>query len=193
MSTKLLLADNNDSFTWNLVQLVKEVAIISIDVLKTPELKIPELKKYDKILFSPGPGLPNQFPVLKEIVDVYKQTKSILGVCLGHQAIAEAFGGKLKNLETVHHGTREEIEILDQSEYLFKCLPPTFIAGLYHSWTVDPDFFPEELKVTAISKSGNIMGISHSQFDVRGIQFHPESYMTFVGKQIINNWLNSKS
>jgi anthranilate synthase component II len=189
MALRLLVIDNYDSFTWNLVQLLKEAGVKNLVVAKNDELQASNASYFDKILFSPGPGLPSEVPLMAEIIEKYKDTKSILGICLGHQAIAEAFGGKLKNLDNVYHGIKHRMKITDHSEYLFSGIADGFEAGLYHSWVVDQASLPSDLKVTVVSESGLLMGIAHRRYDIRGLQFHPESYMTPVGKQIIENWL----
>jgi anthranilate synthase component 2 len=185
----ILIIDNYDSFTYNLAQIVEEYGSCHLEIIKNDLLGEVQVSDYDKILISPGPGLPSDIPILANVINKFAPTKSILGVCLGHQAIAEVFGGGLINLSKVSHGISKEIEIIDKNEYLFKKLPEVLQVALYHSWAVTDKNFPEDLKITARSKDGIIMAISHKQYDLKGIQFHPESIMTKVGRQIIYNWL----
>ncbi len=190
MQHKLLIVDNYDSFTYNLVQILNEHAAWDVEVLKHDLIKIESIKEYEKIIFSPGPGVPDDYKILKEIINKYSANKSILGICLGHQAIVETFGGKIYNLEKVYHGIKQQVNILDTNDYLFAGIPPKIEAGLYHSWAANEEQFPSCLKVTAISSDKVIMAVSHKEFNVKGLQFHPESYMTLSGRQIIFNWLN---
>ncbi len=187
---KVLLIDNYDSFTYNLAQLLDESNLCRFEIKKNDAVKINEISGYDKILISPGPGLPEEVPLLFDILENFRKTKSILGICLGMQAISEYFGAKLYNLQNVYHGIKIKTEITDKTEYLFFGLPEKINVGLYHSWAVYKDI-PDELKITAISKDKIIMGISHKKYDVKGLQFHPESYMTEYGKNFIENWLKS--
>ncbi len=187
---KILLIDNYDSFTYNLVHLVKSIGY-DVDVRRNDAITISEAGSYDKILLSPGPGIPSEAGVLMEIVKHYASTKSILGVCLGHQAIGEVFGAQLINLSEVHHGIASMIEITQQDS-LFKGIDSLFEAGRYHSWAVSPENFPSELEVTAVDASGEIMALRHKKYDVRGVQFHPESVLTPVGRRIIQNWLGNE-
>jgi anthranilate synthase component 2 len=188
---KILILDNYDSFTYNLAQLVQKTGQGSFEVIKNDSILIEQVEAYDKIIFSPGPGLPKDFPLIHEIIQSYKNSKSILGVCLGHQAVAESFGGKLTNLDTVLHGITAKVSVLYENDYLFKDLPKEFDAGLYHSWIVDENEIPDCLRVSAKSHDGIIMSISHREYDVKGIQFHPESIMTPLGGKIIGNWLKN--
>ena len=190
MQARILILDNYDSFTYNLVQLIEESNASPI-VIKNDQITIEAVADYDKILFSPGAGIPSEIPIMKQIVDGYGQSKSILGICLGHQAIAEAYGGKLFNMPEVLHGKKHRIRISSPSDILFKGIPETFEVGLYHSWAVDKQFLPETIKITALSSTGIIMALSHVVNDVKGIQFHPESYMTEYGKAIIENWIRN--
>lgn len=185
----ILIIDNYDSFTYNLAQIVEEYGSCHLEIIKNDLLGRVLVSEYDKILISPGPGLPSDTPMLANVIIKFAPTKSILGVCLGHQAITEVFGGGLINLSKVSHGISKEIEVVDKDEYLFKNLPEVFEVGLYHSWAVTDKNFPEDLKITARSKDGIIMALSHKRYDLKGIQFHPESIMTKAGRQIINNWL----
>ena len=186
---KLLIIDNFDSFTYNLVQIVEELAIADYSIETHDKVDIDMVSKFDKILLTPGPGLPNEHPILEKVIRKYSRSKSILGVCLGHQAIAETFGGELFKQKTVSHGITKKVIINNGGEYLFKGLPKEISVGLYHSWAVSTNNFPNELQITAKSEDGIIMALAHKQYDVKGVQFHPESIMTPFGKQILRNWL----
>lgn len=186
--TRVLLIDNYDSFTYNLVQLVEE-ADAAVTVVKNDELVFEEVRRFDKILLSPGPGLPAESGLLLPLIREFSGEKPILGVCLGHQAIAEAFGGKLVNLDRVYHGIRQEIRL--REDLLFREIPEKTTVGLYHSWAVARENFPQELEITAESPDGVIMALRHRTLDLRGVQFHPESYMTGAGARMMKNWLNA--
>jgi anthranilate synthase component 2 len=186
---KILVLDNYDSFTYNLVHLLKELTKGAVDVFRNDEITLEEVNKYDKILISPGPGLPDQAGITKAMITQYAPSKSIFGVCLGCQAIAGAFGGSLINLDTVFHGVETKIIVLEREERLFENIPDTFTAGRYHSWVVNENKLPNVLKITANDEAGSVMALSHKTLDVRGVQFHPESVMTKYGRQIIQNWL----
>jgi anthranilate synthase component II len=185
---KILLIDNYDSFTYNLVHLIKSLGY-EVDVYRNDAITIEMAKAYDKIVLSPGPGIPSEAGLLLEVVKYLAPTKSILGVCLGHQAIGEVFGAKLINLKEVHHGIASRIDVTCD-DLLFNGLGSSFEAGRYHSWAVSPTGFPDELEVTALDDSGEIMALRHKKYDVRGVQFHPESVLTPLGGQIMGNWLN---
>ncbi|WP_069660825.1 anthranilate synthase component II [Arcticibacter eurypsychrophilus] len=185
---KILVIDNYDSFTFNLVHLLNECGQTPV-VLRNDKFKLEDIEEYDKILLSPGPGIPSEAGLLLDVIREYGPTKSILGVCLGVQAIAEVFGGELYNLSYPVHGRSTEMQVLDREETLFDGLPDHFNIGRYHSWAVSRDGLPEELKITAKDAEGVIMGLRHIKYDVRGVQFHPESVLTEHGKQIIANWL----
>jgi anthranilate synthase component 2 len=187
---KVLIIDNYDSFTYNLVHLVQSILNKKVDVIRNDKLNIEDISKYDKIILSPGPGVPDEAGMLKEVIKKYAPTKSILGVCLGVQAIAEVFGANLINLKEVYHGLATEIQVTS-NEKMFKNVSEKFFAGRYHSWIVDKENLPECLEVTATDSEGSIMALSHKTFDVRGVQFHPESVLTVNGDQIIKNWLFS--
>jgi anthranilate synthase component 2 len=187
--TKVLILDNYDSFTYNLVHLVEKLMHVKIDVFKNDQIGLDDIANYDKIILSPGPGLPDEAGILKATIKQYATTKSILGVCLGHQAIGEVFGARLVNLDTVFHGVSNEISITDTNEKLFKGLGDKITVGRYHSWVIDRITFPDELTITAVDEFENIMGIRHKNYDIRGVQFHPESIMTPDGEKIISNWL----
>jgi anthranilate synthase component II len=186
---KILVLDNYDSFTYNLVHLLKELGQ-EPTVIRNDKMTIEEVDNYDKILLSPGPGIPEEAGIMPELLKKYSSTKSILGVCLGHQAIGEAFGGTLNNMSDVFHGVATQTTIIDKEEYLFKQIPESIATCRYHSWIVNNYDLPECLQVTAVDEHGNIMALRHKEYDVRGVQFHPESYITEHGKQMISNWLN---
>jgi len=187
---KVAVIDNYDSFTYNLVHYLEDLNG-EITVFRNDEFDLDELKPYDKIILSPGPGIPNEAGLLKEAIKTYAPTKSILGVCLGLQAIGEVFGGSITNLDKVYHGTATPIKIIVNDEPLFAGMPDQIDVGRYHSWIVDNNGFPETLEVTSIDADGQIMSLRHKIFDVKGVQFHPESILTPNGKKIIENWLNS--
>ncbi len=184
---KTAIIDNYDSFTYNLSHLVKELGA-EVTVLRNDQFELPQLEEYDKIILSPGPGIPSEAGLLLDVVKTYKGRKPILGVCLGHQAIGEVFGAKLENLTDVFHGVATPCHIMD--EPLFKGLPETITIGRYHSWVVSKEDFPECLEITAVSDEGQIMALRHREYDIHGIQFHPESVLTPNGKDIIKNFLN---
>ncbi|MCH5319529.1 MAG: aminodeoxychorismate/anthranilate synthase component II [Paramuribaculum sp.] len=184
---KLLIFDNYDSFTYNIVHAVRALGV-EPSVARNDQIDLREAGKYDKIIISPGPGIPSEAGILKELLAEYAESKSILGVCLGHQAIAARFGGSLINLPEVFHGIKSEIDIV-KPDYIFESLPDKIDVGRYHSWAVDRESIPEDLEVTAVSKEGCVMALRHKEFDVRGVQFHPESILTPEGNRIIENWL----
>lgn len=195
---KIVIIDNYDSFTYNLSHLVKELEA-EVTVLRNDAFQLNELEAFDKIILSPGPGIPSEAGLLLEVIRTYAGKKPILGVCLGEQAIGEAFGGKLTNLSEVFHGIQTPISIKKrQSEsketemdYIFNGLPDEILVGRYHSWVVDTDGFPECLDITAVSREGFIMALKHKEYDIHGIQFHPESVLTPDGKIMIANFLNA--
>lgn len=187
---KIIVIDNYDSFTYNLVHYLEDLNC-EVTVYRNDEFDIDELKKFDKILLSPGPGIPDEAGLLKEVIKTYAPTKSILGVCLGQQAIGEVFGGNLTNLEKVYHGVATNVDILVDDEKLFKGLDKKIEVGRYHSWVVSNTGFPEVLEITSVDENGQIMSLRHKTYDVRGVQFHPESVLTPNGKEILKNWLNS--
>jgi len=186
---KILIFDNYDSFTYNLVHLVEKIMHQKVDVYRNDQIALEKVKEYDKIILSPGPGIPNEAGLLLPLIKEYASTKSILGVCLGHQAIGEAFGGKLINLSTVYHGVATDCQLLTVNSQLFKNLPNNITIGRYHSWIVSDEELPEELEVTARDENNYIMGLQHKKFDVQGVQFHPESVLTPDGEKIMRNWL----
>jgi len=186
---KILVFDNYDSFTYNLVQLIKEIAPkATVEVFRNDEISLDKVKGYDKILLSPGPGLPSESGLLLPLIKDYAATKSIFGVCLGQQAIGETFGGKLTNLAQVYHGIATPINITASSD-LFEGLPTQFEVGRYHSWVVDEKDFPADLTITSKDDKGYIMSLEHKTYDVKGVQFHPESVLTPNGAKILTNWL----
>jgi len=204
---KILVFDNYDSFTYNLVHLVEKITHIKVDVYRNDQIPLEKVQEYDKIILSPGPGIPEEAGSLLPLIKEYAATKSILGVCLGHQAIGEAFGGKLINLSTVYHGVATKIQVVsrqssvgsshsrltshDSRANLFEGLPDEFEAGRYHSWIVSDEDFPKELEVTARDDNNYIMGLQHKKYDVQGVQFHPESVLTPMGEAILQNWLKN--
>lgn len=183
----ILVIDNYDSFTYNLVHYL-QAEDSRVTVLRNDEISLDEPAAYDKIVLSPGPGIPSEAGLLKAIISKYAPTKSILGICLGQQAIAEVFGGSLINMEKVYHGTASSIEILVDDEILYTGLPKKIDVGRYHSWSVDPNNLPEVLEATSVDENGQIMSLRHRVYDVRAVQFHPESILTPLGKTIISNW-----
>lgn len=191
MESKILIIDNYDSFTYNLVHLVNELGL-SCDVWRNDQFKLEDVDRFDKIILSPGPGIPSEAGLLLPVIEKYAPTKSIFGVCLGQQAIAEVFGGSLYNLSRPMHGIATPIKVTDIKEVLFKGLPSVFKVGRYHSWVVSNDGLPADLEVTAIDElDGSIMALRHKTYDVRGVQFHPESILTEYGKEMMQNWLAS--
>ena len=185
---KILVIDNYDSFTYNLVHYLEALGA-KVTVLRNDEVLIDEPANYDKILLSPGPGIPDEAGSLKDIIKKYAPTKSILGICLGQQAIAEVFGGSLINLEEVYHGVAATITITVEDELLFAGLSTEIEVGRYHSWSVDPNNLPDVLEVTSVDGRGHIMSLRHRFFDIKGVQFHPESILTPDGKAILANWI----
>jgi anthranilate synthase component 2 len=187
---KILVIDNYDSFTYNLVHAIKKISGLPVDVYRNDEISLEEIEKYDKIVLSPGPGIPEEAGLLLEIIREFASKKSILGVCLGHQAIGEAFGGELHNMNRVLHGIATPVELTQNSSFLFKGLPNNFEVGRYHSWIVKNEKLPACFEVTSYDKEGMIMSMQHKEYDVQGVQFHPESVLTPLGEKIIENWLN---
>jgi len=220
---KILVFDNYDSFTYNLVHLVEKILHQKVDVYRNDQLPLENVKAYDKIILSPGPGIPEEAGLLLPLIKEYAASKSILGVCLGHQAIGQAFGGKLVNLSTVYHGVATPIQLVNrESAYakapadktaigkkqsatvteveqvpvttkqsLFDGLPNEFEVGRYHSWVISEEGFPEELEITARDANNFIMALQHKNYDVQGVQFHPESVLTPRGEEIMKNWLKA--
>jgi len=187
----ILLLDNYDSFTYNLVHAVEKLSHNRVAVYRNDEIALEEIQKFDKIILSPGPGIPSEAGLLLPVIQEYAASKSILGVCLGHQAIGEAFGAKLVNLDTVHHGVANPITLTEYKSRLFEGLPETFEVGRYHSWALADEDFPADLQVTARDSQACIMALQLVNYAVQGVQFHPESILTPFGEKIIKNWLNS--
>lgn len=194
--SKTLILDNYDSFTYNLVQMVEKIIKEKVTVFRNDEISLDQVDGFDKIILSPGPGIPNEAGILLPLIKQYAASKSILGVCLGHQAIGEAFGGRLTNLTRVFHGVATKIQLknnLEKSAFnndWYKGLDNEIEVGRYHSWVIDEDEFPKELEVTSWDENGMIMSLKHQVYDVQGVQFHPESLLTPLGKTMIENWLN---
>ena len=191
LSVSVLVIDNYDSFVYNLVHYLEELDC-KVTVCRNNEVDMEMISKYDKILLSPGPGIPDEAGLLKEIISKYAATKSILGVCLGQQAIGEVFGAKLINLDAVFHGVSTKIEIVVDNESLFKDLGKEIMVGRYHSWVVAPEL-PPMLEATSFDENGQIMSLRHREYDVKGVQFHPESVLTPMGKQIMKNWIEESA
>jgi len=190
MAARILVFDNYDSFTYNLVHLVEKLLQQKVDVVRNDAIPLEKVKDYDKIILSPGPGIPSEAGLLLPLIKEYAASKSILGVCLGHQAIGEAFGGKLVNLSNVYHGVATPVKVLDRSG-VFEGMDEVLEVGRYHSWVVSDEGFPGELEVTARDENDYIMGLRHRRLDVQGVQFHPESVLTPAGEQIVKNWLKA--
>jgi anthranilate synthase component II len=186
---KIIVIDNYDSFTYNLVHYLEDLNA-KVTVYRNDEFELEELEKFDKILLSPGPGIPDEAGLLKQVIQKYAPTKSILGICLGQQAIGEVFGGSLSNLEKVYHGVATKVTKIAEDS-LFENLPDSFEVGRYHSWVVNKEDFPEVLEITSIDENGQIMSLKHKIYDVKGVQYHPESVLTPNGKKILENWLNN--
>lgn len=185
---RIVIIDNYDSFTYNLAHLVKSLGA-DITVVRNDKFQLPDLEPYDGIILSPGPGVPSEAGLLLKVIKCYAGKKPMLGVCLGHQAIGDVFGAKLKNLSEVYHGVATPCEII-LADRIFNGLPNEIEVGRYHSWVVEKDNFPACLEITSVSNDGEIMSLRHRQYDIRGIQFHPESILTPFGAKIIGNWLD---
>ena len=188
MTMKILVLDNYDSFTYNLVHIIRELGH-EPDIFRNDKIGLDEVKKYDKILLSPGPGIPDEAGNMKSIIKEFGTSKSILGVCLGHQGIAEVYGSTLHNIPLVLHGVTSKLMVIAPEEKIYKGLPVSFNVTHYHSWAVVPESIPDDLEVTAVNAEGLVMSITHRKNDVRGVQFHPESVMTEHVKQIMENWI----
>ncbi len=186
---KVLVIDNYDSFTYNLVHYLEELGC-DVTVKRNDQLTLNEVEDYNKILLSPGPGIPDEAGLLKKIIETYAPTKSILGVCLGQQAIGEVFGGSIVNLDTVYHGVATNVTITVDNESLFEGLDKSLEVGRYHSWVVSNEL-PDELEATSFDENGQVMSLRHKTYDVKGVQYHPESVLTPSGKQILENWINN--
>lgn len=190
---KILILDNYDSFTYNLVHMVEKITGDFPAVFRNDEISIEEVQHYDLIMLSPGPGIPDEAGILKELIRRYAGVKPIFGVCLGLQAITEVFGGKIINLEDVFHGVATEMRVTASDATIFKGLPEKFLAARYHSWAATDEGFPTELKVTARDEEGLIQAIEHTIFPISAVQFHPESILTDVGEQLVTNFINANS
>lgn len=186
---KILVFDNYDSFTYNLVHLVEKITNEKVDVFRNDQIALDDVNAYDKIILSPGPGIPEEAGLLLPLIKKYAATKSILGVCLGHQAIGQSFGGTLKNLDKVYHGIATKINILNEQAPVLKGLGKEVEVGRYHSWIVDKENFPADLEITAVDDNGYVMALQHTTYDVQGVQFHPESVLTPLGEKMMRNWL----
>ena len=190
MSKKILVIDNYDSFVYNLVHYLEDLDC-EVVVKRNDRLSLTEVEGFEKILLSPGPGIPDEAGLLKEIIKTYAGSKSIFGVCLGQQAIGEVFGGSLTNLNEVYHGVATQVTLTVTDELLFQGLESNFEVGRYHSWVVSDQDLPDCLEVTSYDENGQIMSLRHKELDIRGVQFHPESVLTPNGKQMLANWVNS--
>ena len=186
---KILVIDNYDSFTYNLVHVIRKISGFPVKVVRNDEFELEEVAEYDKIVLSPGPGIPEEAGLLKPVIQKYASGKSILGVCLGHQAIAEVFGARLINMERVIHGMATPVTVVNRTGNLFNGIPDTFEAGRYHSWIVDHTDLPDCLEVTGVDDENRTMSLHHREYDVQGVQFHPESVLTPCGERIMRNWL----
>lgn len=187
---KILVLDNYDSFTYNLVHIIRELGYgNSMDVVRNDKIALDAVDKYDKILLSPGPGIPIEAGVMLDLIRKYGPTKSILGICLGHQGIGEVYGAKLYNMKEVLHGVGTSVKLLKPDDYLFGGIPEEFMVCRYHSWAVEGNTVNGQLLINSVDDHGIVMGLSHKAYDVRGLQFHPESILTENGKQLIKNWL----
>ncbi|WP_420315930.1 anthranilate synthase component II [Ekhidna sp.] len=187
---KVLVIDNYDSFTYNLVHILRELGVDeSMRTVRNDQFELDDVAAFDHILLSPGPGVPKDAGLMPQVIERYASTKNILGVCLGHQAIGESFGADLLNLPQVYHGMVTPIEVIVEDD-IFNGLPPSFNVCRYHSWVIEKTSLPESLEVTSVAENGNIMSIKHKDFNVRGVQFHPESIMTEHGKQLMKNWID---
>ncbi len=188
---KILILDNYDSFTYNIVQYVEDITGTKVDVFRNDEIALSEIKKYDKIILSPGPGVPDDAGLLKDVIKEYAPSKSILGICLGLQAMAEVYGGGIFNLNKVYHGIASEMYIKLPDNKLFLDIPQKFEAGRYHSWIVDKSNLPDCFRISSVDEEGQIMSMFHKDYDLRGVQFHPESILTPYGKKMLKNWIES--
>ncbi len=186
---KVLVIDNYDSFTYNLVHYLQDLNC-DVTVKRNDKLTLKEVEKFDKVLLSPGPGIPDEAGLLKSIIKEYAPTKSIFGICLGQQAIAEVFGGKIENLDRVYHGVSTNVELTNTDEVLYKDIPKEIVVGRYHSWVVSKNL-PKDLVATSIDENGEIMSLRHKKYDVRAVQYHPESILTPEGKKILKNWVKA--
>lgn len=191
---KILVLDNYDSFTYNLVHIIREVGFgADLEVFRNDKIGLPEVDRYEKILLSPGPGIPSEAGIMLDLIKEYGSTKSILGICLGHQGIGEVYGARLYNMPEVLHGVGTKIKLVRADDYLFKDIAQEFMVCRYHSWALDANTINGQLEINSLDEAGTVMGLSHTIFDVRGLQFHPESILTENGKQMIRNWLEHEN
>ena len=189
---KILVFDNYDSFTYNLVHIIRELGYDKhMDICRNDKISFEEIENYDKILLSPGPGIPKDAGIMEQLIEGYGPYKSILGICLGHQGISEVFGSEIYNMPIVLHGITTPVKIISENEILFEGLPKEINVCRYHSWAVVPESVNSDLEITAIDEQGVIMGIRHNKYDVRGLQFHPEAYLTEYGIKMMENWLKN--
>lgn len=188
---KIVVLDNYDSFTYNLVHLIEKITGISPAVFRNDEISVEALNSFDMLVLSPGPGLPNEAGILKEVIKTYATTKPIFGVCLGLQAITEVFGGQLENLESVYHGVATTMKVVKGNAIIYKNMPQTFEAARYHSWIASSNNFPNELEITAIDANGAIMSLQHKKYKISAVQYHPESILTPLGEEIVKNFINA--
>ncbi len=187
----ILIIDNYDSFTYNLVHMVEKITGVFPAVFRNDEISLADVGTYDIIMLSPGPGIPNEAGILKEVIKTYAAKKPIFGVCLGLQAITEVFGGSIINMDEVYHGVATEMEVTKSDTILFKGVPNKFPAARYHSWIASKEDFPNELEITAVDDEGGIMAIRHKEYNINAVQFHPESILTDVGEQIVRNFIEA--
>lgn len=191
---KILVLDNYDSFTYNLVHIIREVGFgADLEVFRNDKIGLPEVDRYEKILLSPGPGIPSEAGIMLDLIKEYGSTKSILGICLGHQGIGEVYGARLYNMPEVLHGVGTKIKLVRADDYLFKDIAQEFMVCRYHSWALDANTINGQLEINSLDEAGTVMGLSHKMYDVRGLQFHPESILTENGKQMIRNWLEHEN
>jgi len=188
---KILIIDNYDSFTYNLVHMVEDIIGVYPSVYRNDEISVDEVANYDLIILSPGPGLPDEAGILKEVIKTYAASKPIFGVCLGLQAITEVFGGSLENLENVFHGVATKMKITNCGAVIYKNVPIEFEAARYHSWIASSKEFPSELEITSVDEDGSIMSLQHKEYDISAVQYHPESILTPVGEQIVRNFIEA--
>lgn len=191
---KILVLDNYDSFTYNLVHIIRELGYgDQLDVYRNDKIDLDEVDHYDKILLSPGPGIPSEAGIMLDLIRRYGPSKSVLGICLGHQGIGEVYGATLYNMKDVLHGIGTSIKLTKPNDYIFRGVPEEFLVCRYHSWAVDGSTVNGKLEINSLDDDGIVMGLSHQEYDVRGLQFHPESILTENGKQMIKNWLEGKT
>jgi len=190
---RILVLDNYDSFTYNLVHIIRELGYdADMDIFRNDKISIEEVNKYDKILLSPGPGIPSEAGIMLDLIKKYGPSKSILGICLGHQGIGEVYGAQLFNMTEVLHGVETSVEIIQSNDYLFAGVPKKFRVCRYHSWALEANSVNGQLIINSTDEKGIVMGLSHKNYDLRGLQFHPESILTENGIRLIKNWLDHK-